>query len=100
VNFSYAYKVYKVAYDLHLPAVDRSKLISYQHIDELKYVIQLLENRKEFNKARQLSLSCDLDPGLVTVQEVYSCPLFYYTKNMHHFCRIQRYFISVNCTCV
>lgn len=70
MNFSHAHSVYKVVYEHRLDDIDRSRLVSPNCLDEAKNVLKILEDRKQFGVARELSVACGLDTGLVTVQEV------------------------------
>ena len=62
--------VYKVVYDLRLPGVNCSRLVSSYCYDEVNYILKMLIAKKKFDVARKLASSCDLDPGLVSIEEV------------------------------
>ncbi|XP_067933380.1 spatacsin-like [Watersipora subatra] len=72
VNFAYVYRVYKVVLDLQLEGVNCVRLISSQCLDEVRNVLRVLIERKEFAIARTLSSLCDLDPTIVSFQELIS----------------------------
>lgn len=70
VNFTLAYRIYKIGFDEQLKGIDQIKLVSRAILEEAEHVVSMLEECHKFDLARQLSQVGGLDVGLVTVEEV------------------------------